>query len=99
MVKTRGLHVGHKSIHAAIVESHAIDDGMRLRQAEHAWLGGAGLGSRSHRADFDKAESERRQSVNISAVLIQAGRKSHWVGKSDALRSARIRRRLGECLG
>ena len=46
------------SLSTSVVEAHAVDEGLVFGQAKHARLWVAWLGPRSHRADFEVAESE-----------------------------------------
>ena len=71
--KLRAFDVFYQRVHAEIVESHAIDDGLCLRQTKQARLGVAWLWARGDSADLDKAKTERGQRINICAVLVQPG--------------------------
>ncbi|MNL14617.1 hypothetical protein D3C87_1355660 [compost metagenome] len=86
----RRLHVGHEGIHAAIVEAHAVDQRIGLRQPEHARTRVAGLGARRDRAHLDKAEAERGKTVDVRAVLVETGRQPHGVREAHAHDGARI---------
>jgi hypothetical protein len=44
----------------------------------------AGLRTRRHRADLDEAEAQRRQRVDVRAVLVKPRGQSHRIGKVDA---------------
>ena len=84
LIKTRGFDIGHEGIDAAVIEAHAIDDGVCLRQAEHARLWIAGLRARRDRADFKRAKAECSQAIDICAILVEAGSKADRVRKTDA---------------
>src|SRR6185437_11131143 len=57
------------------VETHPVDDRFVLRQAEHARFRIPGLRTRCDRADFDEAETQRTQRIDVFAVLVQPGSK------------------------
>jgi len=61
-----------------------------LRQAEQARLGVAGLGQRGDGADFDKAETEGRQTVYAVAIFVEAGGEADRIGKGQSHHGARI---------
>src|SRR5690606_13316493 len=49
------LNAGQQVVNAVVVEAHAIDDRLRLRQAKQARLGITRLRTRRHGTDFNKA--------------------------------------------
>ena len=53
-------------------------------QAEQARLGVAGLRARRDGADFDEAEAERGQRVDVVAVLVQPGGQADRVGEGQS---------------
>ena len=67
-----------------VVEAHAVDDGLPQRQAEKARLGVAWLWPRRHRADFDMAETQRRQPLDALAVLVEPGGQADPIGEFQA---------------
>ena len=75
------LHVGQKSVQPVIVEAQPVDQRIGFGQAKHARFGVAGLAFGCHGADFDKAESHRRQAIDAAGVLVESGRQAHAVGK------------------
>ena len=56
-----------------VVEAHAVDQRALLRNSEHARLRIPRLRPRCHRAQFDVAEAQCTQSIQVVAVLIEAG--------------------------
>ena len=50
-----------------------------LRHAEQARLRIAALRARRDRADFDEAETQSRQAVDIFAVFVQTRRQTHGI--------------------
>ncbi len=85
----RGLHVLDELVDAGVVEAHPVDDGVRLRQAEHARARIARLRARRDRAHFDKAEAERGQPVDARAVLVEPGGEPDRVAEREAHHGAR----------
>lgn len=77
----RRTHPRQQVVDAVVVETHAIDDRVGLRQAEQARPGIARLRSRSDGADLDEAETELAEPVDGVAVLVQARGQPHRVGK------------------
>jgi hypothetical protein len=80
-----GLDPRQQVIDAQVVEPHAIDDRLGLRQAENARLGIARLRTRRHGADLDKTEAQLRKAVDGRTVLVQASCQAHRVGKSSPI--------------
>ena len=66
------LHTGQQMIDPQVVEAHAIDNGLRFRQAKNPRLGITGLRARRHGADLHKPEPQLGESINRRPVLIQA---------------------------
>ena len=64
----RGGDAGQGGFDAAIVEAHAIDDGLILHQPEQARLGIARLRARGEGADLDKAEAEAKAATMIGEL-------------------------------
>src|ERR1700690_2090069 len=58
-------------IDAFVVEAHAVDEAMDRTQPEEARLRVAWLRSRRHGAEFDVAEAERPERIQIVAVLVK----------------------------
>ncbi len=96
LIKPRCLHISDEGIDAAVIETHAIDDGAGLRQAEHAGHRIARLRARRHGAHFNKSEAERCQAIDVCAILIQPGGQADRIGEGDAHYRARIIRGLGD---
>ncbi|MNE49730.1 hypothetical protein D3C80_1442720 [compost metagenome] len=78
------LYAVDQVVDAKVVEAHAVDDGLGVRQAEDAWFGVARLRTRRHRADFDEAEPQLGKAVDGSAILVQACGQPHRVWKIQA---------------
>ncbi|SVJ78053.1 Uncharacterised protein [Klebsiella pneumoniae] len=91
----RRTHPRQQVVDAVVVETHAIDDRVGLRQAEQARPGIARLRSRSDGADLDEAETELAEPVDGVAVLVQARGQPHRVGKLQAQHRDRQTGRLG----
>ena len=83
----------HQMIDALVVESHAIDQRAAARRSEHARFRIAGLRPRRHGAEFDVAEAERPERVEIVAVLVESRGESQRVRKLQIPGSLRARRR------
>ena len=79
-----------KRVQPAVVKSQAIDQGLRLGQPEHAWLGVAALGQRRDRTHFHKAKAHGAQGVDAACVFVQAGGHAHAVGKAQARNLNRV---------
>ncbi len=62
-------------------KAEAVDEGLLLRQAEHARAGIAGLGVEGDSADFDMAEAERRSRTPDEGVLVEPGGQADGVGE------------------
>ena len=75
--------VGQQLVDAVVVEAHAVDDRLLLRDAEHAWLGVARLRARCHRADLDEAEAEARQRVDVLTVLVESCGEADRIGEGE----------------
>jgi hypothetical protein len=82
-------NVGEKALHAVVVESHAVDQGLGLGQPEQARPGIAGLRPRRDGAAFDETEAQARQPVDVRGVLVHPGRESDRVGEGQAHRAHR----------
>ena len=87
----RCLHVIDERIDTAVVETHAIDERIGRRQAEHARARVAWLRTRCDRADFNKTETERAERIDIRTILVKASSQPHWIGKHHAHHRARLR--------
>ncbi|MNO97060.1 hypothetical protein D3C76_887550 [compost metagenome] len=93
----RRLHAVQQVIDTQVVEAHAVDDRLGLRQAEQARLGVARLRTRRDRADLDKTETQLGEAVDGRAVFVQTRRQSDRVGEVQAHDSDRQGgRRLGQ---
>ena len=82
--KVRPLHVAQERFQPFVVETKAVDQCLAFGQAEHAWLGVAGLRLGGHGPHLDEAEAHRAQRVDTASVLIQASGQAHAVGKGQA---------------
>ncbi|MNE04476.1 hypothetical protein D3C80_970100 [compost metagenome] len=80
----RCLHAVQQVIDTQVVEAHAVDDRLGLRQAEQARLGVARLRTRRDRADLDKTETQLGKAIDGCAVLVQTCRQPHRVGELQA---------------
>lgn len=89
----RAPDVAHQRVHPVVVEAHAVDQRLRLRQPEQARARVARLRARGDGADLDEAEAERQQRVHVGAVLVQPGREPDRVGEGQPERAGRQRRR------
>ena len=69
----RALHIGHEGVQALVVEAQAVDQGVGLRQAEHARLGVARLRFGRDRADLHKTKTHGAQAVDTTRVFVQTG--------------------------
>src|SRR5262249_18477115 len=81
--EARAFGIADKRIDAFVVESEPVDDGSMFRQSPHARLWIAGLRTRRRRADFNEAETERGECIDVCAVLVEAGGESNRIGKLD----------------
>jgi len=63
-----------------------------FRQAEQARLRIAGLRARGDGADFDEAETQREQCIDVLAILVQAGGQADRIGEGQPEHGARHRR-------
>lgn len=70
---------GQEMVHAEIVEAHAVDQGVRLGQAEHPRTRIAALGSWRHGAYLQETKSEARKTVHAVSVLVQTGCQTHGI--------------------
>jgi hypothetical protein len=82
----------NEAVHAFVVEAHAVDQRFGLCQAEQPRTGVSALRARRDRADFDKAEAERGERIDVFAILVETGREAHRVRKVDSHHVARARR-------
>src|SRR6185369_2474157 len=80
----RGPDVFQQFVDAGVVETRAVDDALRFRNAEQARLRVAVLGARRDRADFEETEAEPGQAVDVVAVLVQAGGEADRIGELEA---------------
>jgi hypothetical protein len=78
------LHIVQKGVQPVVVEAQAVDECACLGQAEHAWLGVAGLPFGRDGAHLDKAKAHGTQRVDAARVLVQPGGQAHAVGKAQA---------------
>lgn len=78
-----GQRVG-QGVGAAVVESHAIDEGVGFGDSEEAGLGIAGLGVPRDAADFAEAESQRLPGGNGDSVFVHSGGEADGVGEADS---------------
>ena len=89
-MKTRVFDVADEGVQPLVVEAQAVDQRVLGRQAEHAWLGVAGLRQRRDGAHLDKAEAHGRQGVDGARVLVQPRGQADAVGKAQARQRHRI---------
>src|SRR6478736_6738262 len=68
------------------VEAQPVDHATVAIEAKQTWTRIAGLRTRRHRADFDKAEAERQQIVRRDAILVETR------GKADRVRENQSKR-------
>src|SRR6185312_2926382 len=80
---THRLHVCDKTLYTVIIEAHAVDNGIGLRQAKQSGLRISRLWPGRDRANFDKSESKSCQRVYMFAVLVQSRCQSDRLGKSQ----------------
>jgi hypothetical protein len=76
--------IDEQPLHATVVEAEPVDQGAMLRQAEDARARVARLRAWRHRADFDKAEAQRRQAIDVRAIFVETGGQTDAVGKFHA---------------
>ena len=76
--------VAYHRVDAVVVKAHAVDDGLVFGQAEQAWFGVAVLRLGGDGADFDKAEAECEQGIDVFAVFVEAGGEADRVGQVQA---------------
>ena len=84
LAEARALHIGHEGLQALVVEAQAVDQGLRIGQAEHAGPGIARLTQRGDGADFHEAEAHGAKTVDAAGVFVQSGREADAVGKAQA---------------
>jgi hypothetical protein len=72
-----------KGIQALVVEAQPVDQRVGLGQAEHAWLGVAGLGPGCDGAHLHKAKAHGAQAVDAARVFVQPGGQAHAVGEAQ----------------
>ncbi len=95
-----GADVFQQLVDAGIVEAHAVDDALRLRDAEQARARVAVLRQRRDGADFEEAEAEPGQAVDVVAVLVEPGGEADRIREPEAHGVDRARRhRLGQAAG
>ncbi|CAH0326304.1 hypothetical protein SRABI128_05258 [Microbacterium sp. Bi128] len=80
---------------AVVVESHAVNDGPVLHEAEQPRRRVPGLGLAGDGADLHMAEAELRQRLDAVAFLVEAGRKAERGREGQAKRLGLQRRRGG----
>jgi len=94
--ESSGRDIGQQLFHAVVVEPHAIDDRLPVRNAKQAWLGISRLRARRDGTDFDEAEAQRCQRVDVLAVLVQPSSQTDRVAKVEPHHLHGVRRyRLG----
>src|SRR5688500_14772116 len=86
----RRFDVCDKPVDTIIVETHAIDNRICLRDAKQPWFGISRLRTGCDCTDFYKAETERRQRVDVFAVLGQSGGEPHRIGETQPHDSSRL---------
>ena len=89
-IQGRPLDVRNEGAQPLVVEAQAIDQRLRLRQAEHPRFGVAGLRQRSHCANLDKAEAHGTQPINAARVFVEPGGQADTVRKRQAREFNRI---------
>src|SRR6185369_3237917 len=81
--EARPFHIAHERIDAAVVETETVDHSFVLGQSPHAWLRITRLRTRRRRADFDEAEAERCERVDVCPVLVEASGEADRIRKVD----------------
>src|SRR5690606_37480241 len=82
----------HQRIHTQVVETHAVDDGVGLRQAKQPGLRVAGLGPGRDGAHLDETEAQARQAVDRHCILVQTRRQPDRIVEGHAQHLHRMRR-------
>ena len=78
------LHIGHEGIQTFVVEAQTVDQGVGFGQAEHAWLGVAGLALGRDGAHLHKAKAHATKGVDASCVFVQSCGQADAVGEFEA---------------
>ena len=78
------LDVGDKGVQPLVVEAQAVDQGLGLRQAEHAGLGVARLRLWCDCADLNEAKAHGGQAIDAAAVFVEPGSQPHPIGEAQA---------------
>ena len=68
-------------INAVVIKAHTVDQTFGIDQAEQSWLIVAGLWTRGHGADLDRAKSHRAQGINTLPVLVQTSSQTKRIFK------------------
>ena len=79
-----------EGVEAVVVETEPVDQGLRLRQAEHARLGVARLCLGCHGADLDEAETHGAKRIDAAGILVQASGEPDPVGETQSGQLHRI---------
>ena len=78
------LYVRDECVDALVVKAHAVDDGLGFWQAKQAWFWVAQLWPRCDGADFDEAETEAGEHVDVFTVFIQPCGQTDAIWKSQS---------------
>src|SRR5690606_40518664 len=73
-----------RNVDPLVIEAHAVDQGLILRQAKHAGLFIAGLWSGSYGSDFDKPKAQCSHFVHIFGILVETRGQTHRIPKPKA---------------
>jgi nucleotide-binding universal stress UspA family protein len=76
--------VVQQPVDAIVVETHAIDDRLPLGNPEHPRPRTSRLRPRGDGTDFDEAEAQRRQRIDVLAILVEPGGQANGIGKAES---------------
>ena len=68
--KICAFYVFNECIHAMVIEPHAVDDTLRLRQAKQTRLGIAVLGAGRDSPDLNETKTQCGQRIDVIAILV-----------------------------
>ena len=80
------------SIHSATVEAIAIDYRLVIGKPEDPRARIAGLRVRGNGTKLDMPETQLQRTVRTGRILVEAGRKPKWIGKTQTRQRDRQRR-------
>src|SRR5690606_22420356 len=95
LAKAAALDVGNKGSQSEVVESESVDQCLRSRQPEQAWLRVAGLRARRDGANFHETKSQGGQGVDVGAVLVQPRSEPDGIAQGQAHEGAAARHYRG----